>query len=549
MASGADGSVTLDFSLNTQGLTKEIDNANKSVEKFTKNTQSGMKSTEKAIEEAIQAAKDFKIDPSVEGIAEAVKDLDRLNAEIEISEKQYAEYQRELDRASKKYGENSIQALRLQKSMLSLENSIAKNQKKSDSYADAISKVEKVMGSGEKAAKKLADGLNNTGEAAEKSGDSIDDAEKTISSFQVALGNLISRAVEKAVDSLLNLANSTRELRKEMAMLETNAQASGVSMEVAEQAMKDLNLVADGTDSALEAVSNLLSSGFDENGLADAVDVLSGAVIKFPDTMKIESLADGLQETLKTKDATGQYAELLGRLGISTESYNDAIADMTEAEAREYPLQILRSRGLDKLTEQYRANNKELKDAADAQWDLDQAIADVGAALEPLQTEIMQKITDLITENKDVIVSLAENLAALAGIILNIITVLASIPAPVWIVIGSIVTLLSTFLTIYKTVKEVSSSFGFLDKSLNAFDIKAIKTTAIIMGVIAVLIIFVALIAVVAGKTNDLERAMDSVGGSIGKIQENVNNAQNGRNVRGHARGTDRKSTRLNSSH
>ena len=32
---------------------------------------------------------------------------------------------------------------------------------------------------------------------------------------------------------------------------------------------------------------------------------------------------------------------------------------------------------------------------------------------------------------------------------------------------------------------------------------------------------------------------MDSVGGSIGKIQENVNNAQNGRNVRGHARGTE----------
>lgn len=539
MASNADGSVTLDFSIDTDGLSKEIDNMNKSVEKFTKNTQNSMKATDKAISEAVKAAKDFKIEPSAEGIDDAVRELDRLNAEIEISERQYAEYEKELERASKKYGENSSQALRLQKSMLSLESSIAKNQKKSEAYADAISKVEDVLESGGKAAEKFKDGLNDTGDAAEKSGDSIKETEKTIGSFQVALGNLISRAIEKAVTSLLDLANSTRELRKEMAALETNARASGVSLEVAEQAMKDLNIVADGTDSALEATSNLLASGFDENGLADAVNVLSGAVIKFPDTMKIESLADGLQETLKTKEATGQYAELLGRLGVNLESYNDTIADMTEAEAREYSLQILRSRGLDKLTEQYKANNEELVDAANAQWDLNQAMADIGEALEPLQTEIMQEITRLITENKDAIISLAENLAALAEMIFGIISVLGSIPAPVWAVIGSIVTLVSAFLTIHKTVQEVSDKFGFLGKGLSAFDTKALKTTAIIFGVLAALIVLAAVIAVITGKTNDLDLAMSSVGNSVGKIQDNINTAQNGGRVRGHARGTE----------
>ena len=121
MASNADGSVTLDFTIYTDDLSKQIDAANKSVEKFAKNTQKGMKATEKQIEEAIQAAKDFKIEPTAEGIEDAVRELDRLNAVIEISERQYGSYQRELERVSNKYGENSSQALRVHKNMLSLD--------------------------------------------------------------------------------------------------------------------------------------------------------------------------------------------------------------------------------------------------------------------------------------------------------------------------------------------------------------------------------------------------------------------------------------------
>ena len=142
MASNADGSVTLDFTIYTDDLSKQIDAANKSVEKFAKNTQKGMKATEKQIEEAIQAAKDFKIEPTAEGIEDAVRELDRLNAVIEISERQYGSYQRELERVSNKYGENSSQALRVYKNMLSLEASMDKNKKKSTEYANAISNAD-----------------------------------------------------------------------------------------------------------------------------------------------------------------------------------------------------------------------------------------------------------------------------------------------------------------------------------------------------------------------------------------------------------------------
>lgn len=531
MASNADGSVTLDFTIHTDDLSKQIEVANKSVEKFAKNTQKGMKATEKQIEEAIQAAKDFKIEPTAEGIEDAVRELDRLNAVIEISERQYGSYQRELERVSNKYGENSSQALRVHKNMLSLEASMDKNKKKSTEYANAISKVETVLNSGGDAAKKFEQGVNEAGEGTQQ-------AEKMVGSFQVALGNLISRGIEKAVSALLDIADATRETRKEMAMLEVNAESAGVGIEIAEQAMKELNVVADGTDSALEATSNLLASGFDKNGLADAVNVLGGAVIKFPDTMKIESLADGLQETLATKEATGQYAELLERLGVDLDSYNDAIKDMTDAQARDYSILILRNRGLEKQYLQYKANNEELINAAVHNGTTNQAMASLGEALEPIQSGIMQEITDLLSENGDVVRAVAQNLADLAGIVLQIIAVLGSIPAPVWMVIVTLTTLVGTFLTVYKTVKEVDKIFGVFGKGLSGVDAKALKTTAIIMGVIIVLLVLATVIAVIAGKSKDLENSMNSIGQAVGNIQGNVNNAQNGVRIPGYAKGT-----------
>lgn len=557
MASNADGSVTLDFSINTDDLSKEIDNANKSVEKFTQNTQKNMEKSDQAIEEAKEylealdkeakkVNQEYNFVVNIDGIEDAENDLKYFQREGEETLKEIIEMKKALKDAERDFGDYSEQAILMGEALDKLKYELSINTKNQQDLQKAIDKAKKAKKEAAKitaeygtSAKDAGEKTEKLGESTEKAGNSMKDGEKAIGSFQIALGNLISRVISKAIDGMVNLANSTRDLRKEMAMLETSAQASGVSIEVAKQAMKDLNLVADGTDSALEATSNLLASGFDENGLADAVNVLSGAVIKFPDTMKIESLADGLQETLKTKEATGQYAELLNRMGINLESYNDTIKDMTDAEAREYSLQILRSRGLENQTQLYKAQNKELVDASNAQWDLNQAMAEIGEVLEPLQTEIMQEITQLIMENKDAIVSITENLASLAEMIFGVIKVLGSIPAPVWIVIGSIVTLISAFLTIYKTVKEVSGAFGLFGKGLGSFDTQALKTTAIIFGVLAALIVLAAIIAVISGQTNDLDRAMNSVGNSVGKIQDNINSVQNGGRIRGHAKGTE----------
>lgn len=552
MASNADGSVILDFSIDTDGLSREIDNANKSVERFAKKTNENLENVNLSLEESMKIAKKFKIEPTVEGTERALQQLDLLEAKIKNQEQLVAEYANQIHAAEltqRDYGEAFIA---LKDKMIKAEQTLVSLKDKQSDLGNRIAAVRSIMRNAEKETDNYGESIKNVGEkieetsgkteqlgeSTEKSGASMKDTEKAIGSFQVALGNLISKGIEKTVNSLLNIADTTREIRKEMAMLEVNAESAGVGIEVAEQAMKELNVVADGTDSALEATSSLLASGFDENGLLDAVNALNGAAIKFSDTIKVESLAESLQETLAVKEATGQYAELLERLGVDLDSYNDAIKDMTDAQARDYSILILRNRGLEKQYLQYIANNEELKNAADAQWNYDMAMASLGEALEPIQSGIMQEITDLLSKNGDVVRAVAQNLADLAGIVLRIIAVLGSIPAPVWMVIATITTLVGTFITVYKTVKEVSNRFDIFGKGLAGFDMKALKTTAIIMGVIIVLLVLATVIAVIAGKSKDLENSMNSIGQAVGNIQGNVNNAQNGVRIPGYAKGT-----------
>ena len=103
---------------------------------------------------------------------------------------------------------------------------------------------------------------------------------------------------------------ATEELRSDLSKLDNNARDAGVGIDETRAAFEAFNTVSDETDSSVEATSNLLQLGFTESNLQKAVEGLSGAYLRFPDTLKIESLADSLQETLATGTATGQFGEL-----------------------------------------------------------------------------------------------------------------------------------------------------------------------------------------------------------------------------------------------
>lgn len=495
----ADGSVTLDMSIDEKGLNNAIKKLNDTVKEFVSRTTSGFKDVDSELDELAASAKKLKIEPTTEGLEEAIKNLDRLNATIDNQRYTLESYRKEYKKVVEEHGDGSRQALKLERQMLELESSIDKNIKTSDEYASVIGDLEDKMSEGADTADRLQKKMDETGETSQS-------ANQGMTAFGHTVSELVVSGVEMAVGAIVDLLDKTRELRTEMSFLEQNARTAGVSLETTSEAMRNLNAITGETDSNVEAVSNLLAAGFDDNSLQDAVEALSGAVISFPDTMKIESLADSLQETIATGEATGQFAELLGRLGINVDNYNKKIANMSETSRANYSVQLLQRQGLAEVNDQWRENNKTLVDAANAEFEYNQTLAELGEILDPLRTQVLTGITEALTENKDVIADIAEFSADFIGVVINVIDVLMQVPAPIYIIIavlGIVIKLVTSFGSVFGiaatgAAKGIATAAQALAKAAPAamkagtsFGLLALE----IMGVVLVIALLVSAIA------------------------------------------------------
>lgn len=211
-----------------------------------------------------------------------------------------------------------------------------------------------------------------------------------LSSSGAAMAGVLGGAVITAVTALDaamdKLFERTEEMREGFATLEVNADSMGVSMDTVNSGMEEFNLISEDFNANTEAMSNLLAAGFEDSNMAEIVERLSDAVIKFPDTLKIESLADSLQETIATKEATGQFAELLERLGVDVDKFNEGLQRASESgKEQQYVLQQLSKTELPGLTDAYKRNNKEMIEFKNSEYELEKSLSDLAKELEPLK--------------------------------------------------------------------------------------------------------------------------------------------------------------------
>lgn len=207
----------------------------------------------------------------------------------------------------------------------------------------------------------------------------------------------VTSAVMDLASAAFSTIPATQELRSDLSKLDSNAREVGIGIDVAREAYRLFAIQSGETDSAIEATSNLLQAGFTESNLQTAVEGLAGAAQRFPDTMKVESLADALQETLATGEATGQFGELLDRLGVGAENFTAQLGACSSATQRQnLVLSTLAQAG---LTESYNAwakNNEEMRANQEANLALQEGIAQLAAQLLPIATAAIEKGSELL---------------------------------------------------------------------------------------------------------------------------------------------------------
>ena len=239
---------------------------------------------------------------------------------------------------------------------------------------------------------------HDAGRAASGIEDELDELKVSINEVGDAISTGFAADMLMELGSgLMDMMSSTEELRGDLSMLDQNARMAGMGLETAREAMQRLNTVSGETDSSIEAVSNLLAAGVPENRLQQAVEGLANAAISFPDTIKIESLADSLQETLATGEATGQFAEVLDRIGYGAETFNKNLAMCTtEAQKQELALNILTQGPLKGVYEGWAAANPELVKGRDATLELEEATAELATTISPVLTKLTEMATSAV---------------------------------------------------------------------------------------------------------------------------------------------------------
>ncbi|MBQ8647699.1 MAG: hypothetical protein IJ484_06115 [Oscillospiraceae bacterium] len=297
-------------------------------------------------------------------------------------------------------------------------------------------------------------------------------------SLSTAAGN-VSRTMAPATAGVLGLGAAalssvaaTKELRASLSVLDANAKENAVGADTARRAWRMFAVQSGETDSAVEAVSNLLQAGFTESNLQLAVEGLAGAAQRFPDTLKVESLADSLQETLATGTATGAFAELLDRLGIGAENFSKQLARCkTPAEQQNLVLQTLANAGLNDAYHAWANTNEEMLKNEDANLRLQEAMASLAEQVLPMMTALIETVTMLINwfsnlddTTKGVILTVLALIAAvspIAGLVSGISGVVAALAAGpvagIVLAIGALIAVIGLLVANWETVKAVAA--------------------------------------------------------------------------------------------
>ena len=317
----------------------------------------------------------------------------------------------------------------------------------------------------------------------------------------------LSTAAGGLLGAMAATVPATSELRSDLSKLDNNARDAGVGIDATREAFDAFNVVSDEVDSSVEATSNLLQAGFTESNLQKAVEGLSGAYLRFPDTLKIESLADSLQETLATGTATGQFGELLDRLGVGADNFSAGLqACTTDAEKQNYALQTLSDAGLMDAYNGWVENNRAMVDNKQATQDFQEALSGLAEVITPIIT----KVTEFATKA----ISAFNNLpGSVQTFILVLVGVLAAL-SPVLSIVGKLSTIMGSG-GLSAAVTSVKTAFSGLAGIISGISAPIL----IVIGVVA------ALIAVFATLWNTNENFRNQVSTVWAQIQTSIQSA------------------------
>lgn len=314
-----------------------------------------------------------------EETGELLRTISDATTEIEAMRNELAQLERKQEQAAKSVNDWQIKVNKAQVELNSLNRQIYLNDQYLDEARTAADQCATSIDNYGKSIKDAADSAGGAGESGsflsgifqklgvdgnavssvlDKVGVSSSITDALLGSIGVTGGAVASALVAmgaKAVNAINQMLESTKEVRETLEIIRVNATEAGIAIADAENVLVGVYALSGDWGAAREASSSLLSLTQNAEQLKTVVDTLSDAATIFPDTLKIENLSESLQETVATGEATGQFAELIERLGLNIDEFNnDLEASVFTSDRVNVAMSALAKGGLEDLSTAYK---------------------------------------------------------------------------------------------------------------------------------------------------------------------------------------------------
>lgn len=347
----AEGASNEDIERAIDGVNKQITNESKQLDRL----KGDLSKAEKALDEFSDGNNDAKTP------------AEQLRSTIEKQEKALDDLKEAHLNAKLAYGKNSSEAKSLEKQIDKLSDELEDNKKK----------------------------LDDTGGAAKEAGGSLEGLKGAAGVAGKAIGALATAAAG-VVTAFFGLAEGTRETRLAMGKLETAFTQAGLSAEDAESTMTSLYGVLGDEGKATESAAFLAQYANDEKELAEQTRILTGVFATYGDSIPTEGLAEGISATIAMGETQGVLADALEWQGVNLEEFNESLAACADEQEREALITETLNGLYGEAADAYNEVNADIIAANEAQANLNNALADLGAIAEPIMTTLKNLAADLL---------------------------------------------------------------------------------------------------------------------------------------------------------
>lgn len=437
--------ITIEIGGDTTGLSKALSGVNKEI----KDTQTQLKDVERLL----------KMDPGNTELLRQKYDL--LNKSIDSTEKKLdtlkqAEKQVQDQFKRGKVSESQYNALK--REVIATENKLSDLKSEAKQTDNSIKKIDGTP-------------FEKLKIAAQEAGESIKDTGKEASNFGDYLkAGAIVEGSKAIISGMKDIADESREYMKIMGSLEISSQAAGYTAEQTASSYETLVGVLGDSQTAATTTANLQALGLSQSDLTQLINGTIGAWATYGDSIPIDSLSEAINETVKTGNVTGTFADVLNWAGASEDEFNAKLqAAGSESERANLVLQQLANQGLMQAGAAWQENNKTLTDSNKANDNLQKQLAELGEMIMPIITTVTQGVanilswlTNLSPEVKNIIglvATVITTIAGVAAIIQGITAAQAALNAvmsanPISLIIMAVAALVAAFIYLWNNCEE-----------------------------------------------------------------------------------------------